>query len=116
LAASGCASPSPLKAFSQSAFEAAQTAGSPILIDVAADWCPTCRAQAPTLAAIIHDPAFANLKVMRIDFDSQIAERRRLGVEQQSTLIAFRGKTERERSTGQTDPESIRAIALSAMR
>ncbi len=35
--------------FTPAAFEAAEKAGKPILIDVTAPWCPTCRAQAPVL-------------------------------------------------------------------
>jgi thiol-disulfide isomerase/thioredoxin len=35
------------KPFTAAAFEAAQASGKPILIDVSASWCPTCKAQAP---------------------------------------------------------------------
>jgi thioredoxin 1 len=53
----------PIQTYSVSAFKAAQKAGKPILIDVHADWCPTCRAQAPTIVEISKDPAFSKLVI-----------------------------------------------------
>ncbi len=35
--------------FTKEQFAATQDAGKPILIDIAASWCPTCRAQAPII-------------------------------------------------------------------
>lgn len=32
------------QAFDQARFDAARTSGAPVLVFVAADWCPTCRA------------------------------------------------------------------------
>ena len=40
------------KAFDQKAFEAAQAAGKPILVEVSAPWCPVCKAQAPILSRL----------------------------------------------------------------
>src|SRR5438128_2353716 len=40
---------------------------------------------------------------------------RALNVTMQSTLIAFKGKTERKRSTAVTDPEQIRTLFQSAL-
>lgn len=115
LSISGCGSTPVRPTFSAQAFEAAKAEGKPILIDVAAGWCPTCQAQAPTIAAIEKDPAFAKLVVLKIDFDSQTAAWRQLGVNQQSTLIAYHGSAERGRSVGVTDPEAIRQLATSAL-
>ena len=73
--------------FTQAAFEAAQAAGKPILVDVYAPWCPVCRAQQAPIAAAQADPANADLVVFRLDFDSQKAEQRPLRVTGQATLI-----------------------------
>ncbi len=35
--------------FSAEAFKAAQASGGPILVEIHADWCPTCKAQQPIL-------------------------------------------------------------------
>src|SRR6202040_417486 len=56
--------------FSADAFKAAQTSGSPILVEIHADWCPTCKAQGPILDKLTADPKFRDLKVFRVDFDA----------------------------------------------
>ncbi len=104
-----------IRPFSTAAFQAAQTHGQPILVDAHADWCPTCRAQAPTLSAISKDPAFARLVILKLDYDHQDQEKRALGIRHQSTLIAFAGSRESGRATGITDPAAIRALAATAL-
>lgn len=56
------------------------------------------------------DPRFAKVVVFEIDFDSSKDVLRGWKVSQQSTLLAFKGKTERMRSTGVTDPDAIQKI------
>lgn len=106
----------PVRPYSAAALAAAQRAGQPVLVDVHADWCPTCRAQAPTVFALTREPAFRQLKVFRIDFDRQEVERLALGARQQSTLIVWRKGREIDRSTGVTDPAAIRAMAAEALK
>ena len=101
-------------AFTQDAFAKAQQDGKPILVHVWASWCPTCKAQGPTLSAIEADPAFKGLTIYKVDFDTQKDAVKALGVKMQSTLIAFHGKTEEARSTGDTNPDSIKALAAKA--
>lgn len=100
--------------FTPAAFEAAQKAGKPILIDVNAPWCPVCRAQAPTLAALPAVPEFRGLTVFSVDFDTQKDVLRSLGVQKQSTLIVFAGAKETGRSVGDTNPDTIRALVATA--
>jgi thioredoxin len=96
--------------FDEKAFEAAQAAGKPILIDVTAPWCPTCRAQAPILKHLSADPRFKELVHFNIDFDSQKALLRKFSVQSQSTLICFKGKQEVGRSVGDTNAASIEVL------
>ena len=98
------------KPFNQAAFEAAQAAGKPILIEVSAPWCPICKAQAPILARLRSDPRFKELVSFDIDFDSQKDLLRKFNVQKQSTLIVFKGKQETGRSTGDTNAGSIEAL------
>ena len=107
---------SPIQPFTTHAFRAAQAKGQPILVDAHADWCPTCRAQAPTISSISRDPSFARLVILKLDYDHQVQEKRDLGIRQQSTLIAFAGARESARATGITDPAAIRALAATALR
>ena len=53
---------------------------------------------------------FASLQVFRVDFDSQKEALARFRARMQSTLIAFKGKAETGRSTGDTDAGSIAVL------
>ena len=39
--------------FSQGAFDAALAQGRPVIVDFAADWCPTCKAQKPVVQSLL---------------------------------------------------------------
>lgn len=104
------------RAFEARAFATAQAKGRPILVEVHADWCPVCRKQAPSVARILRAPKFRDLVVFKLDFDSQRADWRRLGVQRQSTMIAFSGKRERGRLVASTDPKAIAALIRSSLR
>jgi thioredoxin 1 len=88
------------KPFDQKAFEAAQAAGKPILIEV----------YAPTLAKLRNDARFKNLVSFNVDFDSQKDLLKKFNVQKQSTLIVFKGSKEAGRSTGDTNAASIEAL------
>ena len=98
------------KPFDASTFTALQASGKPILVDVRADWCPTCKAQAPILSSLLATPAFKDYTVLEVDFDTQPDALRQFKVTQQSTLIVFKGKAEKGRSTGDTRKDSIEAL------
>ncbi len=95
------------KPFDQATFQALQAAGKPILIDVYADWCPTCKAQEPIVSELLTRLQFAGYTRLKVNFDTQKDVRRIFGVSQQSTFIVFRGGKELGRSTGDTRRESI---------
>ncbi len=103
------------KPFDQQAFDAAQAAGKPILVHVTAPWCPTCKAQAPILSKLRDEPRYKDLVSFSIDFDSQKELLRKLNVQQQSTLIVFKGKSEMGRSTGDTGAASIEGLVAKAI-
>ena len=96
--------------FSEGAFKAAQASGSPILVEIHADWCPTCKAQSPILDKLTADPKFRDLKVFRVDFDAMKPVVKQFGAQMQSTLIVFKGATELGRSVGDTKEASIAAL------
>lgn len=103
------------KSFDQAAFEAAQTAGKPILVDVSAPWCPTCRTQASILSQISAEPKFKDVVHFNVDFDSRKDVLRKFNVRWQSTLIVFKGKTEVGRSVGDTNAGSIKALVAKSI-
>jgi thioredoxin 1 len=110
LSLAAIASAADKKPFDQKAFEAAQAAGKPILVEVSAPWCPICKAQAPILARLTSEPKFKELVSFNIDFDSQKDLLKKFNVQKQSTLIVFKGKQETGRSTGDTNAASIAAL------
>ena len=96
--------------FSAEAFKAAQASGSPILVEIHADWCPTCKAQNPILDRLTSNTKFKGLKVFRVDFDAMKPVVKQFGAQMQSTLIVFKGTAEQGRSVGDTKEASIEAL------
>ena len=99
--------------YSPAALAAAQKAGEPVVLHFHASWCPTCRAQDKVFDALKADPSL-KVTLMEVDYDTEKALERQLKVTAQSTLIVFHGATERNRSTGETDPGKLKAILQSA--
>jgi thioredoxin-like negative regulator of GroEL len=102
------------EAYDAAAFKAAQKAGKPILVDIAASWCPTCQAQKPIIQGLVGGK-YKNFVVLEVDFDAQKDVVRAFGARMQSTLIVFNGAKEVGRSVGETDPAKIEALLASAL-
>lgn len=98
--------------FDAKAFRAAQAAEKPILIDVSAPWCPTCKQQRPIIQQIENEKP--GLVVYEVDFDTAKDVLKQFRAQYQSTLILFKGKKELARSTGETDPAAIHALIAKA--
>lgn len=103
------------QAYDAAAFAAAQAAGKTIVVDVHADWCPTCRAQAPILDDLRKERASDKVAFVRVDFDSDKAFLRAHRVPRQSTVLVFKGKREVARSIAETDRTRLRAVVLGAL-
>jgi thioredoxin 1 len=115
LFASGIAMASESRPYSTEALADAQASGKPVLIEVAAPWCPTCKTQGAIIGDLKKQERFKELVVLQIDFDSQKDLLRELRVGKQSTLIALKNGKETGRSTGETDPAAIEALVASAL-
>ncbi len=103
------------KPFDQADFEAARAAGKPILVEIHANWCPTCRAQEPIISELLREPKHAGFVVLRVDFDNQKDVAKRFRAQYQSTLIVFKGEKEVARSTGETRKDAIAAQLAKAL-
>jgi thioredoxin 1 len=103
------------KLFDAKSFAEAQSNGAPILVDISASWCPTCKAQKPIIDSLAEQPENKTLVIFAVDFDSQKPIVRELRAQSQSTLIAFQGRTEVARSVGDTDPGSIAALVKATL-
>jgi thioredoxin 1 len=101
--------------FNQAQFDATRSAGGPVAVVFHADWCPTCRAQAPVLKELTETPALKSLTLYVANFDTEKALKRSLGVTQQSTIVVFRGGKEIARSTGDTQRDRLDALLKQAV-
>ncbi len=102
-------------AFTPTQFAAAQQAGTPILVEISATWCSTCRTQASILEQLRAEPRFAGFQLFKVDFDSQKDAVRGLRAQSQSTLIVYKGKKELARSVGETNPAAIASLLAKAL-
>jgi thioredoxin 1 len=101
--------------FNQAAFDAARNAGQTVAVVFHADWCPTCRAQAPVLKELVNSPEMKSLTLYVADFDTEKALRAALRVNQQSTIVVFKGQHESARSTGQTEKAALESFLHGAI-
>ena len=111
LAASGSGPPLVTEPFSESRFRELQGQNALILVDVTADWCPTCSHQRRVIASYLAERPEVELRVLELDFDRQKDWVVRLKAPQQSTLLLFRGSTQIWFSVAETRADVIfRAI------
>jgi len=96
--------------FNQAQFDAARASGKPVAVVFHADWCPTCRAQAPILKTLTQTPELKTLTLYVANFDTEKTLKKSLGVTQQSTIVVFKDGKESARSTGDTQQESLAAL------
>ncbi|HXE21731.1 MAG TPA: thioredoxin family protein [Rhodoferax sp.] len=96
--------------YNQQTFDHLTADGKPVVLDISATWCPTCKAQKPIVENIMKQPAFSDVTLMRIDFDSQKPLLRKYHVTMQSTLVAFKGETEVGRSVGDTSRAGLQSL------
>jgi len=101
--------------FNQAQFDAARAAGKPVAVVFHADWCPTCRAQAPVLKGLTETQEFKSLTLYIANFDTENALKKSLGVTKQSTIVVFRNGREAARSTGDTQQDNLAALLRHAI-
>lgn len=102
--------------FSDARFNQLTSAGQPVLIDVYAPWCPTCRKQSKVLGELLKDPQLATITVLKVDYDEQKEVVARFQAPRQSTLVMFNGTTESGRLVAETSESAIRALLLSGLK
>ena len=100
------------RVYSQEALDALQADDQPVLIDVYAPWCPTCQRQQVVLDALLKEPDFQGYRVLRLDWDAQRLDARRLGAPRQSTLLIFRGGKKVSMSVAETREAPLRDFLL----
>ncbi len=101
--------------YSKPVFDKLLAGGMPVAVVLHADWCPTCRAQAPVLRELAGTPEFQGLAILVADFDQEKGLRQALNVSQQSTIVTFSGGHEVARASGYTDRERIAPLLRTAL-
>lgn len=103
------------EAFSAATLDRLLANGQPVVVDFHADWCPTCRAQAPIVRDLLATPELKKVTVLIANYDTELALRKSLNVASQSTLVVFRHGKEVARSTGETSRAGLAALLRQAI-
>ncbi|HEV7611522.1 MAG TPA: thioredoxin family protein [Steroidobacteraceae bacterium] len=101
--------------FDQAQYDSMRAAGKPLAVVFHADWCPTCRAQAPALKDLAQTPELRPVTLYVANFDTEKALKKSLRVTQQSTIVVFKNGKESARSTGDTRRDSLAALLRQAI-
>ncbi|WP_411885403.1 thioredoxin family protein [Polaromonas sp. YR568] len=99
-----------IKPFDQKDFDKLASEGKPVVLDISATWCPTCKQQKPIVDSLMQQPAYKDVTLMTIDFDTSKPTLKKYKVTMQSTLVAFKGAKEVGRSVGDTSPGGIEGL------
>lgn len=104
-----------IKPYSQAEVNKLVAEGKPILLDIRADWCATCAAQAPVIRELMAQSKYKDVTTFTIDFDKDTALLKAYDVTSQSTLIVMMGKQEMGRSVGDTRRDDIEHLLSSVV-
>ena len=104
------------EAFTHARFAELQAAGTLILVDIFADWCPTCAIQQTVLAEYRKRNPDVPLHTLTVDFDRQKDVVAYFRAPRQSTLILYRGTQRLWFSVAETRTEVIAQALDEAVR
>lgn len=99
-----------IKPYTQAEFDKLAADGKPVVVDVSATWCPTCKEQKLIVDGLMKQPAYKDVTLLTVDFDSAKLTLKKFKVSMQSTLVAFKGGKEVGRSTGDTTPDGLEGL------
>src|SRR3954462_14621560 len=81
----------------------------PVVLDFWAEWCPPCRALAPTFEALAKQYA-GGVRFLKMNIDENTAVPQRFGIKGIPTLVFFDGGREVERVVGASGKEALTRI------
>ena len=93
--------------FTEERFEQLQAEDAVILVEVFADWCPTCARQGEILNAYFESRPDSPIHTLTVDFDSQKEWVKAFKAPRQSTLILYQGAERTWFSVAETNQERI---------
>ena len=98
------------KSFSQAEYDMALKQGKTLVVDFHADWCPTCKTQAPLLNEIVNMPGYENVVALKANYDTEKELKKSLKVSKQSTIVVFKAGQEVARQAGQTNKAELKKL------
>ncbi|WP_444943521.1 thioredoxin family protein [Microbulbifer sp. ZKSA006] len=102
--------------FSEMRFKELQAAKQPVLIDVRADWCPTCKKQSVILAQFQKENPQCGLTVLDVNFDQQKEWVKHFRAPRQSTLLLYLGEQQVWFSIAETRADVIRQNIFNSVK
>jgi len=95
--------------YSAQTFAELQKADKPVTLHFHAEWCSTCKAQEKVFNGWKGDASVPGTLLV-VDYDNARDLRKQMGVRGQSTVISFKGSSEKARLAGDTDAKALRAV------
>ncbi|WP_019675802.1 thioredoxin family protein [Arsukibacterium perlucidum] len=93
--------------FTAEKFQQAQAEDKVILIDIYAEWCPTCRRQSKIINEYFTANPDSKIQLLTVDFDSQKDWATHFKAPRQSTLLVYKGFEQIHFSVAETSKERI---------
>ncbi|WP_374763601.1 thioredoxin family protein [Yunchengibacter salinarum] len=84
--------------------------GDPMLVEIYASWCPTCKAQHEAFETMVDNGTAPNIRAVRVDYDDDPAFLKRYGIRGTGILMLFDDGREIARAAGLTTPKRIQAF------
>ncbi|MDT5294886.1 MAG: thioredoxin 1 [Acidobacteriota bacterium] len=81
----------------------------PVVVDFWAEWCPPCRALAPTFEELAQQYA-GRVRFVKLNVDENSGVSQRYGIKGIPTLVFFDGGREAERLVGASGKETLTRI------
>lgn len=93
--------------FTEDKFNQLQSDNAPILIDVKASWCPTCKKQEGVIEEYFEENPDSNITVLKVDYDDQKKWVKYFKAPRQSTLVSYIGKEKIETTIAKKKKKDI---------
>ncbi|GIL16565.1 MAG: thioredoxin [Oligoflexia bacterium] len=78
----------------------------PVLVDFWAEWCPPCKALAPTLEEVAQEMG-AKMKIVKLDVDNNQNAAAQFGIRSIPTMILFKGGQPVDQLMGKVPKDTI---------
>lgn len=101
--------------FTEARFQALQKEGALIMVDIHADWCPTCATQQKVLDEYQAAHPDRVLHRLLVDFDKQKEWVKHFKAPRQSTLLLYRGTQQMWFGVAETRAEEIAKVIDTAV-